>query len=742
MNALTRTRDLSHFVRHLDGGVARMELTVAGLPADGTKTIEGGLAAIPDITLARVNVADGRVEVEWRDGKIDPGFFIHRLSELGYEAHPCDARTAAGGSAALSALFHGVAAAAWVALAIRLLPLVFAALTAGGLTLEEREFLRWLSAAVAVPTMAFACRPLLMPALRAAAAGRLSRETPLVAAILLVLGLCVAQTLGHAQAPFDEALILVVFVLCVRLLELAIAGRARLPGGILATCERETVTKFISDTEVAEVPAGSLRPGDAILVRPGERIAVDGVVDEGRSEVDESHATGETLRVCAARDSLVRAGSLNGSGTLRLRVGAAAPARMPDEAGGGTRSGGGRPPAAGLGDRAERLYPPLALAAALLTVTTRVLLGADWSDAMMAAAAVLVVTYPAAFGLARNAVDAWAAQALCEAGVLLKSPDGIARLAQVDTILFDKTGTLTVPRPELVNAADIPPERLAVAGRLALSSRHPLAAVVACAAGATSPICAVEEPGQGVCCTFEGVELRLGRPSFCGAARRAATVLETDPEASVIAFAHGDERHVLAVRQRLRSDAIETVARLRNAGFAVEVVSGDRAPAVAHTAAILGIGCWHAGMTPADKIERICALQARGRRVLMVGDGLNDAPSLEAADAALSVGTAGPLTLAAADGVFTADRLAPVAAALAVAGRARELKRQGLLVAAAGMALAMPPALVLTAGPLVAALALTGAAVAVVFNTLRAGVPDHANVAIGARSDQRSAGAG
>jgi Cu2+-exporting ATPase len=721
MNALTGTRDLSHFVHHLDGGVARMELEVDGLlPAGCTQTIEGGLAAIPDITLARVNLADRRVEVEWRDGKVDPVWFIHRLSQLGYQARPCGARSA-GDARGLSTLLYGLGVAVGAALIIRLLPVLAGALAAD-VTLHERDLFHWLYAVIAIPAAVFAGRPLLMPTLRAAAARRLSREAPVSAAIGLAFALSLAETFGHAApASYDSGLMVLALVLAVRTLELAVKRRAPAVAGDLA--DGETVTKFISDTEVAEVSAASLRPGDVILVRPGERVAVDGVVAEGRSEVDQSRVTGETLPVSAARDSLVHAGTLNVSGTLRLRVGAVLSGVLPDRL---TSMEGGvaRGRAAGtfpLSDRAARFYPPLALAAALAMLVIRAVFGADWHDAATAAIVVLVVTYPATFDLAAGAVEAWAAWALCAAGVLLKSPHGIERLARVDTILFDKTGTLTVPVPEVVNAADIPPERLALAGRLALSSRHPLAAAVVRAAGATAPICAVEEPGQGVRCIFHGVQLRLGRPSFCDAERRAATVLELDPEASVIAFAHGAERHVLAVRQRLRSDAIETVARLKQEGFAVGVLSGDRAPAVAHAADILGIAYWHAGMTPADKIDHVRMLQAQGRTVLMVGDGLNDAPSLAAADAALSVGTAGSLTLAAADGVFVGDRLAPVLTAMTIARRARRLRRQNLVFAAAALAVAAPSACALMAGPLVAALAVAGVAVIVVLHAMRAG---------------------
>jgi Cu2+-exporting ATPase len=189
----------------------------------------------------------------------------------------------------------------------------------------------------------------------------------------------------------------------------------------------------------------------------------------------------------------------------------------------------------------------------------------------------------------------------------------------------------------------------------------------------------------------------------------------------VIAFACGTERHVLAVRQRLRSDAIEAIARLKQEGFAVEMLSGDRAPAVAYAARMLGIERWRAGMTPADKTGHIAVLQARGRTVLMVGDGLNDAPSLTAADASLAVGTAAPSALAAADAVFADDRLAPVSAVIAIARRARQLQRQNLGLAAAWTAVVLATAVTGLASPLAAALAMSGATVVVTLNAMRVG---------------------
>jgi len=197
-------------------------------------------------------------------------------------------------------------------------------------------------------------------------------------------------------------------------------------------------------------------------------------------------------------------------------------------------------------------------------------------------------------------------------------------------------------------------------------------------------------------------------------------VFDADPQASAIAFAYGAERYVLAVRQRLRGDAIEVIARLKQKGFGIEILSGDRAPAVAHAAATLGVDRWQAGMTPADKIAHIAALQAQGRNVLMVGDGLNDAPSLAAADASLSVATAAHPTQAAADAIFLGDRLAPVSAAIVIACRARRLMRQNLLFAVAYNAVAVPVAIFGFASPLVAALAMSGSSILVTLNALRA----------------------
>jgi P-type Cu2+ transporter len=359
-------------------------------------------------------------------------------------------------------------------------------------------------------------------------------------------------------------------------------------------------------------------------------------------------------------------------------------------------------------------------AAALSTLVGWLAVGATWHDATITAIAVLIITCPCALGLAIPAVQVVASGELFRVGVLLHAGDAVERLADTDTVLFDKTGTLTLPEPEVVNAADLPGDVLEIAGRLALASSHPLAGAVARAANAKSPLSvAVEEPGQGVRGVCDGVEVRLGRPAFCGAEREAEALTDSDPEASAIAFVRGRERYIFAVRQRLRSDAVAVVERSQRLGLAVEILSGDRVAAVEDVARTLNLKHWHAAMTPAIKIARIAELRANGRRVLMVGDGLNDAPSLAAADVSMSPVTAAHVAQTAADAVFLGDRLSPVAEAVAIARKAKRVMRENLCLAVIYNIVAVPIAILGLATPLVAALVMSGSSILVTLNALR-----------------------
>ncbi len=370
-----------------------------------------------------------------------------------------------------------------------------------------------------------------------------------------------------------------------------------------------------------------------------------------------------------------------------------------------------------LADRAARIYAPLVHVTAALTLIGWLVAGASLHDSIITAIAVLIITCPCAIALAVPAVQVVASGALFRAGIILNAGDAVERLAEIDTVVFDKTGTLTLPDPRMDNAAEIEPTMLETASRLALSSRHPLAAAVAREAGNRSPFeGAIEEPGAGVRAVVDGAQAQLGSLAFCGLAAHKAL----EPGTSLIALSHNGRTALLSIRQQLRPDAKSVVSALRERGLETIILSGDRASAVAPIASELGVRDWSAGLTPVEKIAAINKLKAQGRRVLMVGDGLNDAPSLAAAHVSLSPITATDLTRAQADGVFLGERLAPVFQAVMIAARARRLMQQNLWLAALYNAVAVPIAIAGMVTPLIAALAMSGSSLLVTLNALRA----------------------
>ena len=295
-----------------------------------------------------------------------------------------------------------------------------------------------------------------------------------------------------------------------------------------------------------------------------------------------------------------------------------------------------------LADRVAKAYAPVVHLTALATVIGWLIAGADAHDAIVTAITVLIITCPCALALAVPAVQIAAAGRLFRSGVFLNAGDALERLAQIDTVVFDKTGTLTLPEPRATNIHEVEPSLARIAGRLALSSRHPLARSLQTAAGRDRPFeDIVEEPGLGIRSRGDGIDYRLGSPDFCGCGDLVPEARIADPAASLIAVRAGHRRAIFRIRQTLRPDAAETITALKAAGLSIHIMSGDRSGAVAPLAHALGVEAWRGDMKPADKIAAVESLKREGRRVVMVGDGLNDAPALAAADASISPGDGG-----------------------------------------------------------------------------------------------------
>ncbi|POF32131.1 heavy metal translocating P-type ATPase [Roseibium marinum] len=719
-------RDWQAFVTPGKDGAVHMDLAVDGITCAACMgDIERGLKRLPGIRAARVNLTSQRLAVDWVEDQTGADEIVAELARLGYTAHPFDPASQKDRQDRTGKeLLRCLAVAGFAGMNIMLLSVSVWSGNATGIEAETRDFFHWLSALIALPTVAYAGRPFFRSAFKALASGRLNMDVPIMIGVVLAVALSVVQTVQHQHhAYFESAVMLLFFLLVGRYLDHNMRGRTRSFAENIAALKAEVAARILPDGNVREVPLSRIAAGDLVLVSAGERVPVDGVVETGTSEIDQSLVTGESGLVPVDPGQRVYAGTLNGSGALQVRVEAASGATLLDEVNRLLEAASqAKSKYVRIADRAARLYAPLVHGAAGLTFLGWLLAGMEWQPALVIAISVLIITCPCALGLAVPAVQVVASGQLFRRGVLLNSGDAIERLADIDTILFDKTGTLTLAEPELCGPFDAKDRLVALAGRLALASRHPLSMALVRATHAITPLPEVKEvPGAGLETVVEGERLRLGSPQFCGAtARQIEGALREVPGASLLAIRFGDGPvRLLPFRQSPRPDARAVIDHLKAAGYALEIVSGDTEPAVAGCADVLGIPHWQAGMKPAQKIARLEVLQQAGRKVLMVGDGLNDAPALAGAHVSLSPVSAVHLSQAASDAVFLGDRLQPVADALLLSQRARAAIEQNLWISVLYNMIAVPVAVAGFVTPLMAAVAMSASSLAVTANALK-----------------------
>ena len=727
---MAEAAELSCFVRSADDGAAAMDFALDGADcAACIDDIEGGLRETKGVVSARLNVATRRLAVVWTPGEADAYSIVQRLAALGYKARPFDLNRVESEDAEQTKwLIRCLAVASFAMMNVMLLSVSVWSGAVSDITPETRDFFHWLSALLVMPAAAYAGQPFFRSALAGLGARKLNMDVPISLGILLAIGMSLYETMHSAEhAYFDSAIMLLVFLLLGRTLDQIMRVKMRSAAANIAAMKGDFAQRVGASGDVKTVPVAALVADDLVLVRPGDRIPADSVVVAGASDIDESVITGESLPRTISEGAQVWAGSLNGAGAITLRVTSAGEATLIDEVkrlvdqASEAKSRYRR-----LADRASAVYAPLVHLTALLTVVGWLLAGASVHFALITAIAVLIITCPCALALAVPAVQVVAAGSLFRNGVYLNASDAIERISDVDHVVFDKTGTLTLPEPMVANAARIPADMLVVAARLALSSRHPLAATLVRAVGSTDPIDDAKEiAGSGVTATIEGAEARLGAASFCGVDPHAE---QAAPDSSLVYMRWGARTAVVEIRQTLRSDARVVVDALRKRGVSISILSGDRAEAVAPIAAALAVEDWRGGVKPDEKIAAITELTRAGRKVLMIGDGLNDAPALAGAHASISPVDAADVTRAKADAMFLVERLQPVVTALDLSRKARSLMRQNLWLAVIYNAIAVPLAIAGHVTPLIAAAAMSGSSILVTLNALRARTTHRADV--------------
>lgn len=676
-------------------------------------TVERGLMARDGIVDVRVNLTRKRAVVHAEPSVTDEEI-VAAISALGYEAMPLDGATLSAGES--DRLARDLAMRLGVSGFAMMNVMLLSVAVWSGAADATRDLFHWISAAIALPTVVFSAQPFFKSAWSALRVARLNMDVPISLAILLASVMSLYETVNSgAHAYFDAALSLTFFLLAGRYLDQRMRSTARSAATELAAMEAPTVLR-LKGAEAETVALAEVVVGDLLLVQPGARVPADGTIAVGASELDRSFLTGETDPVAVAVGSEVKAGEINLTGPLTIRTTAVgADTLLHSLAELVTMAEAAKSRYNSLADRAAQIYAPavhlLALAAFLVWLW---LTGGDVRHALNIAVAVLIITCPCALGLAVPAVSTVASGRLFKHGLLVKHPTALERLAEVDEVIFDKTGTLTVGAPVLANAEGIAAGDLAVAAALARGSAHPRSRAIAAAASrlgiAPADVSGLKEvPGYGIEGSYMGKPVRLGRPSWIGAETGEATVMRIG-DAAPVAFHFIDD---------LRPGAIELISALKAQGLPVTLLSGDAPGIVEAFAERVGIDTWQAGVLPDEKADVLRAKAAEGKRVLMVGDGLNDTAALALAHVSIAPGSALEATRVAADFVLLAPNLMRIADALRVGRSARKRILENFGVAAVYNMIAIPIAFIGLATPLAAAIAMSTSSIIVSLNALR-----------------------
>lgn len=701
-----------------DGAAGRAadasETTQLALPsahcAACIQTVESGLRAMKGVREARVNLTLRRVRIQ-HSRIVTPEEMIVQLGRLGFEALPLDlvALSSTQNDRQSRDLLMRLGIAFFAMMNIMLLSVAVWS-GAGGVT---RDMFHLLSAVIALPTVAFAGQPFFRSAYASLKAGRLGMDVPISLALILASSISVYETFHSGEkAYFDAAVMLTFFLLGGRYLDFRTRTLARSAAQELTALEVPRAVRITQDGEET-VAVSSLRAAERVIIRPGGRIPVDGIILKGESEIDRALITGESLPSWAGPKSLVAAGEVNLTGTLEVQITAAGKdtslRRMADLVAIAEET---RNRYTSLADRAARLYSPLVHLLSFSAFGVWMLhTQGDFRTSINISAAVLIITCPCALGLAVPAVITAASGKLFRAGLLIKSATALERLAEVDTVVFDKTGTLTLGQPHPCNIDSLTRDQKAIVAALAAGSSHPLAIALQGAETQALVTQKSEQPGYGVSGIWQDQPVRLGRAAWVGAVpgEKTATWLRIGKQTPV----------EITFTDQLRPGAAELVKSLLEQGKSLHLLSGDVPAAVRDLANRLSIPHWQAEVLPAQKTTFVSGLVARGHKVLMVGDGLNDTGALAAATVSISPATALDAARVASDVVLMGQDISPIAMALRIATQSRKRITENFSISAAYNVIAVPVAMVGLATPLLAALAMSLSSITVTLNALR-----------------------
>lgn len=708
-------------------GTCRATLSVPGIRCAGCiAKIENSFNSLAGIQSARVNLSTKRVTIHFDEGTVSAEQLLDHMESLGFSAQPYTSSGAddTADKRELNQLLWALAVSGFAAANVMLLSIS----VWSGATSTTRDLFHWISALIALPAVVYAGQPFYQSAWASLKKFRLNMDVPISLAVVLAAGMSLYEVMsGGEETYFDASVMLLFFLLIGRTLDHMMRARAR---SAVADLIRLTPAEATIITEAGEretIPLEDVEPGMTVWVQTGTRIPVDGEIASGKSDVDRSLVTGESAPELVQPGDKIFAGVMNLSAPLTVKVTAAQDNTLLSEivrlmeAAEQSKARYVR-----LASKAAEIYAPLVhILAAATFIGWMVHTGGDWHQSLFIGISVLIITCPCALGLAVPVVQIVASGELFRRGVMVKDGAALEKLAELNWVLFDKTGTLTMGDPQLIDPQSFSVRDISLAAGLGEGSNHPLSqAIVTFAKQSGVTPAKVEEVSEVPGCGLQGIwqckSVRLGKRAWC-IQDTPSDGLGTSPNGFLeLSLAEeGTELSLFSFEDALRPDAKEVVSALHHKGYGVEIVSGDREDAVTAAAKSIGIERLHAGLLPQEKLTYLKELEASGKKVFMVGDGLNDAPALAAAHVSMAPSSASDIGRTAADFVFLGAKLAPVIEAMDTAKFARSLVHQNFALAALYNLIAVPIAIAGFASPLVAAIAMSTSSLIVTVNALR-----------------------
>ncbi|HKI60137.1 MAG TPA: heavy metal translocating P-type ATPase [Mariprofundaceae bacterium] len=727
------------FVRKLDGGRRQAHLLVDGIHcAACVWLIEKGLSAMEGVELAEVNLAHHRLNIRWDSNTVSLSSIMMRLAGLGYAAAPFNPEAAEGSLQRRNrSLLFRMAFAAFGMMNIMWISIALYAGAFSGIDSEQKQFFHWVSFFIASPVLLYSGWPFFRAAFKGLQQARLTMDLPIVIGSLATWVYSCWVTINRSGEVYFDTVVTFLFVILVgRYLEGLSKRNASSAALKLMELQPRLATRLIegSEDEAGEerVATRKLVVGDRLLVRPGEKVPADGVVIAGRSNVDESMLSGEAKPVLKLNDDSVVAGSINldGSLTIEVRLIGADTAlahivALVEEA------QGTKAPVQRLADRIVPWFVAATLGLALITFLYW--LRSDFDTALLAAVSVLIITCPCALGLATPMGIAVGVGAGAQRGVLVRNGEALETLSAVTHVVFDKTGTLTEGKMRVVDVMPSPgfekEQIIRITAALESQSRHPLATAIVEAARLFPALACesfVSENGLGVKGLVEGHAIVIGnvrlmqREEVDGLDEFSTQTKEIEQRGGTAVFVSidGQLAAVIDIQDRLRDEAAALIKSIQHMGISMTMLTGDAHQAARELQQQLGDMDVVAELLPEEKEAEVRRLQERGERVLMIGDGVNDAPALARADVSMAMGSGMDVSMACADIVLVSSDLSRVGFAMSLAEKTLSTIRQNIVLSLLYNLILVPAAMAALVTPVFAAIAMPISSLLVIGNAI------------------------